>query len=539
MSMREPDWGKAATAWRGALGDTYVHTQGPRLDALQSNVSGLQRRVRAVLQPSSTEEVREVVRIANACGTPLYPLSTGGNWGLGSGLPVRDDAAVVELKRMNRIHEVNVAGHYADIEPGVTQGQLYDYIHERGLPLILNVTGSGRGTSLIGNALERGVGYFDSRADALSGLEVVLGNGEVVRTGFGHRPDLKLTHLYRHGIGPELGGLFAQSNYGIVTRAGFDLIPRTGDHMSVIVKIRDEKRFVPFFDALIDLRRRGVMRTIWHVGNCHRSEIALAPLLVDLLMRDGAHDRQAAQREAVALIKREGFGPWNAVGGVTGSPRMLSEMRREIRAALKGIADVAFLNDRRIATAKRVLDLFSFLETARRKRLMLSAVEPLYGMSKGVPTDAALKSVLWAVGEHTGRDVDNPDESHSGMLYVLPFIPLSGAAAREVVDEADRRFEQDGFKAYTTLNLVSDRAAECVINLAFDRRDTGRTEAALRCVEDLTESCIRMGYPPYRLGIQSMDRMVDPENAFWRTVRALKEVLDPNHIIAPGRYNSV
>jgi hypothetical protein len=45
-------------------------------------------------------------------------------------------------------------------------------------------------------------------------MEVVLGTGEVLRTGFGQYPQARTTHLYPYGIGPYLDGLFTQSNFG-------------------------------------------------------------------------------------------------------------------------------------------------------------------------------------------------------------------------------------------------------------------------------------------------------------------------------------
>ena len=50
---------------------------------------------------------------------------------------------------------------------------------------------------------------------------------------------------------------------------------------------------------------------------------------------------------------------------------------------------------------------------------------------------------------------------------------------------------------------------------------------------------MEQGYPPYRVGIDSMHHVVKEDDPFWQTVRDLKQVLDPNHIIAPGRYNLV
>ena len=56
-------------------------------------------------------------------------------------------------------------------------------------------------------------------------MEVVLPNGEVMRTGMGAMPASKSWQEYRHGYGPDPAGLFGQGNFGIVTKMGFRLMP--------------------------------------------------------------------------------------------------------------------------------------------------------------------------------------------------------------------------------------------------------------------------------------------------------------------------
>jgi 4-cresol dehydrogenase (hydroxylating) len=156
-----------------------------------------------------------------------------------------------------------------------------------------------------------------------------------------------------------------------------------------------------------------------------------------------------------------------------------------------------------------------------------------------VPTSQPLKSVLWPVGDDLPAGTPNPDEGHSGMLYCLPFLPLRGAEARTAVDRADEIARRHQFVAYITLNVVDSRALEAVINVAFDRRDPGRVSAAHQCIDEMNREFLGRGYTLYRVGIQSMSQVVSEQDLFWRLVRDLKSVFDPNHIIAPGRYNLV
>ncbi len=56
-------------------------------------------------------------------------------------------------------------------------------------------------------------------------MEVVLANGELLRTGMGAMPGNRSWHVYKRGLGPTLDQLFMQSNYGIVTKLGVWLMP--------------------------------------------------------------------------------------------------------------------------------------------------------------------------------------------------------------------------------------------------------------------------------------------------------------------------
>ncbi len=525
----------AIKTWRQDLSTDAVVSGTEELD-LQSVCSSI-REVVAVLKPTSLEEVQKIVATANEYKVPLYPISCGKQWGMGSRLPVKEGAAIVDLSGMNQILEVNAQYHYAVVEPGVTQRQLLDYIQEHNLPLMLNVTGSTSDTSLIGNTMDRGVGYFDSRAHGISNMEVVLGNGETIQTGFGHYKNAKTKNLYHHGIGPSLDGLFPQANFGIVTSACIDLMPKPDEHMAAIIKIDSEEKLPQLIDALISLRTRGVFLTVAHVGNRERSYITLAPLLYEQLIENGEPEGAATRAKAVQMLEKGGFGPWSAAIGILGTKAQIKLAKKEIRKAVGGFAKTLFLNDTLVEMAKVVSKKLSFIPFVKTQRMMLLAVEPVYGFTRGEATDKSLKAVYWAANDFDRLNDSDPDLSDSGVLFCLPIIPAFGKTVFEVVSDTRETFARYGFDAAITVNLMTTKAMEGVVSLAFDRRDTAQTEKAHACIQEMEARYMEQGYPPYRVGINSMHHVVHEDDSFWRTVRDLKKVLDPNGIIAPGRYN--
>ncbi|MCA9523363.1 MAG: hypothetical protein KC609_20450, partial [Myxococcales bacterium] len=176
-----------------------------------------------------------------------------------------------------------------------------------------------------------------------------------------------------------------------------------------------------------------------------------------------------------------------------------------------------------------------FVPALRRKHVYLSALKPVFGLTYGMPTEATMPSVEWSVGQlSNGR---NPDLGSAGILYCLPIIPMEGVAVRELIAMIDETLTHGGFVPYVTFNMVNRQSLECVINIAFDRRDVEESERAHAAIDRLFERCMSEGLIPYRVGIQHMRRLVDVGDPHWQLVRKLKEVFDPDGVIAPGRYN--
>src|SRR3954469_2614920 len=210
----------ARRQWADAVGAEHVITDRRSLGEAETGTFKSGHAVPAIVRPGSREEVQECMRIACRWGTPVYPVSSGKNWGYGSRMPASDNCVLLELSRMNSIVEFDEDLGYVTVEPGVTQAQLYEFLAERGSRLWMDSTGASPECSLIGNTMERGFGhtpYGDHFAQSC-GLEVVLPQGEVIETGFARFHPSKAGALHRWGVGPALDGLFSQSNLGIVTR---------------------------------------------------------------------------------------------------------------------------------------------------------------------------------------------------------------------------------------------------------------------------------------------------------------------------------
>jgi 4-cresol dehydrogenase (hydroxylating) len=111
---------------------------------------------------------------------------------------VVEDSVVLDLHRMNKIIELNEEYGFAIVEPGVSFVDLYEEIQQNGLNLWPSPPAIGWG-SVIGNTLDRGFGYTSNgvHTESQCGMEVVLPNGDLLRTGMGAMADNSTFALYR------------------------------------------------------------------------------------------------------------------------------------------------------------------------------------------------------------------------------------------------------------------------------------------------------------------------------------------------------
>src|SRR6185436_15391367 len=223
------DFNEALEAFRKVVGKDFVFTGEqltPYSDPYSIGNDDSAHLASAAVAPESTEQVQAIVKLANQYRVPLWPVSCGKNHGYGGPAPRMAGTVVLDLNRMNRILEINVDSGYALLEPGVSYFDLYRHIQEKGYKLWLDVPDPGWG-SVLGNALERGVGYtpYGDHFMMQCGMEVVLPGGDVVRTGMGAMPGNNTWQLFKYGYGPYLDGMFSQSNFGVVTKMGAWLMP--------------------------------------------------------------------------------------------------------------------------------------------------------------------------------------------------------------------------------------------------------------------------------------------------------------------------
>ncbi len=520
---------------KSVFGERFIYEQ-EKIDYQCLNTGNFDRTVTSVVQPIDVAEISQLVSIANKFYASLYPVSTGKNWGLGSKLPVKDHNIIVDLSLLNKI-EINQEYGYTLIEPGVTQGQLYDYIQKHQLPFIMNVTGSGRDTSVLGNALDRGDGYFNLRIDDILGLEIMLGNGQVLKTGFGHYKNANTKHLYPHGIGPSLNGLFSQSNYGIITKAAIQLIPQKELHTMVVCGLNKQSQLADFIDDIAYLRRQEIWNSIVHIANKARTTSTFVPILAGFYQEKKKISYSNAHKIAHQYVLSSMNNAWTAGGALSGTKEQVKTNFILIKKRLSRYGRVMLISDKKIERTKKWLNKLSFIPSVAQQNAVLQAITPLFKIVKGIPTNETLKSLYW--NKKNIPTFAQPQHHATGTLFILPLIPLKGKYATELIEITKEKLSEAGLNAYITLNTFNTNTLGAVINVLFDKEIPGKSVEVKAKLNELHYLYREKGYIPYRVSIDDMEQITDKDDTFWQTVRDMKKTFDPNNIIAPGRYNLI
>ena len=137
----------------------------------------------AVVRPGCTDEVREVLRLASELHLPVT--ARGSGTGLSGAAISPPDGILVSFERMNSVLEIDLDNHVAVVQPGVTLDELNHAVGEHGLiyPVSPGETSASLGGNVATNAGGmRAIKYGVTRHHVL-GLEAVLANGDVIRTG--------------------------------------------------------------------------------------------------------------------------------------------------------------------------------------------------------------------------------------------------------------------------------------------------------------------------------------------------------------------
>ncbi|MBA2481172.1 MAG: hypothetical protein H0V44_10965, partial [Planctomycetes bacterium] len=326
-------------------------------------------------------------------------------------------------------------------------------------------------------------------------------------------------------------------NYGILTRATVWLMPEPERFSAFFVTLTRADVIGPFVEAMRRLRLRGSLRSTVHIfndmrmlGSCMRFPWSEA---------DGTGALEVAHAPLCQRLLREHrVTAWSASGCITGSRAEVGAARAVIRRELRrvpGIGRLAFVGPRSMRWAERLCSFLTRMGWLPSVRHLLETARLGYDLLRGAPSYATLAGGHWRARGTPGADLD-PRDSGSGMYWVSPILPMDAASVTEVERIGREVVNAHGFEYQVTHSLVSDRALCAVMSICFDRASASECDRSRRCHDALVDALVAAGFLPYRGSPATIARCRGAAPRFWAIAERLKRALDPQDLIAPGRY---
>jgi 4-cresol dehydrogenase (hydroxylating) len=461
----------------------------------------------AAVAPDSTEQVQQIVRIANQYQIPLWTVSTGKNLGYGAASPALSGSVVLDLKRMNRIIEVNDKTHFAVVEPGVSYFDLYRYIQEHKLRVWIDPADPGWG-SVLGNACERGGGRTPMRDHfgAICGLEVVLANGEILRTGMGALPESAVWHQYKYGFGPYLDGIFTQSNYGIITRMGIFLMPAPEAYREGRVSVYKHDDLIPFMEHYAYLLNSDILR-----GNMMLESPILNYKVFTLgrAVFDMPGDPSVAELERIG--QEQNLPYWSALFRFWGAPKVVDAQWEYTKEKFGEIPGATFSDGQYL----------TFPADIKTEELPADTLAAL-----GIP-NLGVFGLL---------------QNTEGHLGFSPIIPMTGEAVFKALKVYGEMYTELGITPTQQFSALPwsyyPRALVFLFGISI-HKDVEKNRANRGIFKRMIQVAAENGWGEYRTHVAFMDDVADAyafnNHALRRFHETIKDAVDPNGILSPGK----
>ncbi|GAA0811721.1 FAD-binding oxidoreductase [Colwellia asteriadis] len=518
------------------------------------NFSEKKRQMLAVIIIKKSSEIKVLLDLANhyakdeALRFSLYPVSTGNNWGYGTSQPAGkgENIIILDLSQLTRIIDFDAELGLITLEPGVTQQQLSDYLISLDDSYMVPVTGAGPDCSILSNALERGYGItpYTDHFSAVTSIQGYWANGSPFQSAVNELDQSQeqfVDKTFKWGVGPYLDGLFTQSNLGVVSQMTLRLAKKKPDFTSFFIQLNDDNQL----EDVVPLIRQVLQDYEGIVGSINLMD--KRRILSMFATNPNGEDTHSVmhQKDILRLGKELQAPCWTIVGTIYGSKAVVSAVKREINALFKNLpCKRVYSNSLLITCANKVISALP--------QWLIEKVAPLKVISEqlnsfnkgkeimlGKPNKVALKLAYWRHPQASSFDKAalSPSKDGCGLLWYAPLITMKAGKMREFVDFIRDTCPKYNIEPFITFTNLRHDCVDSTIPIVFDLSNPQAVSDAHNCLKDLVENGLKKGFVPYRLNIDQQQWLLNKETPFWQTVNAIKEALDPNHILSKGRYN--
>ena len=477
----------------------------------------------AVVQPATAEELAAAVTAVAGAGHAVIP--RGGGMSYTSGyVPTEPDSIVVDMRRMNQVLEINVEDMYVTVQCGCTWKALHEALDASGFRTPYWGTLSGIhatvGGGLSQNSIFWGSARYGTAADSVIGLEVVLADGSIVRTGA--HAQRNSTPFFRH-YGPDLTGLF------------------TSDAGALGFKATATLRLIPQYEsrAYTSFEFPNAQAMIKAMSNIGRADIAAECFAFDPFLQQARMQRESLMsdvKKLAGVVKASG----SVVGAIKDSAKLAIAGRgymKDVQYSLHVMIEeaTAAAADAGLEKARRFCrdQGGSELEDSIPKILRANPFTPLNNVvgprgERWVPIHTIVphskaEATLAAVNAVFDRRRTEIDQHQIGVGFLLALISTNGFVIEPVFFTPDAMTE---IHRDTVENSVLKKLPGFAENA-----EARALTASLRA--EIIDAFAAIGGVHMQIG-KAYPYREHLRGESWQIVAALKKMLDPNGRVNPG-----
>ncbi|NHI91661.1 MAG: FAD-binding oxidoreductase [Candidatus Lokiarchaeota archaeon] len=447
-----------------------------------------------IVRPENSEEISEIVKIANKYKIKVVP--RGGGADLVGGAAT-DGGILLDLTRMNRILEINQKDFYCEVEAGVTWAALLSELYPKGLTTGMVGPGSGFSATMGGGLSNSSAGFGSTKYGLITenclGVEIVLPNpeGTIIRTGAATSKYAK--PFCRYGVAPDFTGLFMGDvgTMGIKTKAFLRLYPNAPYKIMKNYMLNS-----PDYDLT-------------------------AELMVKLQMevRDGIHDLYIRPLDVVQLM----------TAFVKEKPKK--------RPKLKGHVFMFILE----AFDEKILEIYEEkvenIMKNHSRHFDWNEIDTSLGLSKD--TEFNLQFPYRYFNKFISLF---PPKISCTTCHKLPisFMPSRKMMSAEFDSSHQNEFPPRSASAFaTSIHLLPN--GHCVFAGGFNADNTNeQREIAMKMWHKRVRAQVRYGGVHYWLGESISQSIVEAgayDDNFIKFFKNIKKLVDPNFILSPNKFH--
>ena len=517
-------------AFQDKISEQNVILEAEKINLLAGTTFDLHHQIFAILTPENKAEVMACVAIANKYQIAVYPVSRGLNWGYGLVTSSEHPGIILDLHKLNKIVNFNEKLAYVVIEPGVSFQQLAEFLVSNNSELMLSATGSSPETSIIGNTLERGIGKgsHGDRAQFICGLEIILPTGECIQTSFGRFDGAAATHVNRAGLGPCVDGLFLQSNLGIVTQMTIWLKPIPAYLQVITFSINNESRLMPLLNQLQHIALHGYAETGYTIFNDYK-----------MLMAATQYPWEETQGQTPihsdikdALTKELSLPAWKGQLQIRSPSIEIGNMQRLLLMSQLNdyVDEVTHLTSSKEQSIALLKQYFAKKSQTSYDKILLRHL--------GISCGTNISSVYWRMKTLPPQTMQ-PAIDGCGLLWVCPVVPFTADHILNALTIVTKTMLHYCLEPAISISVISDKCVVLVISIVFDKTIQIENNNANHCKDNLFSALAVHGYHPYRVPANVMHLSTGDNPHYSQLLGKIKTIMDPNNILAPGRYITI